>query len=210
MPHLDLASKYAVSFSLHVDLPNSNEVFNRAFKELQGSGRRLFFASLYSRKKSKVALVIRISPLDKERGYHLVIEYGSNDGIPTLPRKIPSVQRAFELLDAFKDPFEFNVFAQFVYPKERFQSSVGIPIKFASLDESTFDEVRGFRLIKHQGDNKVKYGIIIDLPPGESLQHSLNYLHTGKIGEGTFQDALNCGVTISEKFIRPSPSKTKV
>jgi hypothetical protein len=92
--------------------------------------------------------------------------------------------------------------ATFICPRDRFKSVFTLPWPIYSGDTSApFDEIGGVRVSKKAGDT-ILWSAIVDIVD-DSLMVSPDYSVAGALSESIFLEALNRGIDISGRLLKP-------
>jgi hypothetical protein len=203
MTKIDLARVNAKIFELHTDFMMSSEVFDQLFGEYSerfDEDDPILFLDIYSRQSTKHMNLCFISKLEEEQKYHLHLHYRIDASAPTPPKWMWKPDDAFEKLQSIVGVSSLNAQIRFIYPADRFYSSMRLPIALGPDTMSETDQIWGLRLIRFTNDGKVKFNIIIDQDTEEIL-HNLEFEYAGRLATETIIGAFNAGVNISEKFV---------
>lgn len=206
---LDLREAHAKEFRFHTHISISFEMFdkiiqlsNQSIKEiLPTSG--LPFAESYSQKGEKYAIIGFLSKPDEKGDSTLDISYIRNFR-GKLERRLPKASSVLQILSQLKGDFEVFSVATFTYRLGRFISILPLPVSVRNIDNQPFDQIRGVRFAKYDGD-KVKYSVVLDYPDrldisSQSFEVIVNLRYVGSLTKDLPKKLFNELVKVATKF----------
>lgn len=197
----DLVSVNAVNLSFYVELPLNSQLVDEIHKvskpdEDNDSG---FFDSYAVERHGHEAIAWVISPAENEDEFRISFNYTPGK-VKQLPKKVPKVGELIDILSNLRQEVTFNCSVTFQFGKREPTSSVVIlPIRISRLKALPFDEVRGLRFVKLEG-NKILYSVIHDLTSEGALQQNIGFSHSANFTGALADNILHKATDISRKF----------
>lgn len=112
------------------------------------------------------------------------------------------VRDLFQALGELDLRSEVRCEARFRYPDDAWSSIVALPWKLLQEGVLPFDEFRGFRAVKLQGD-ELLYTIIVDRPTNSAIAHFLSFSNVARLDSETPGALLEQATRISRRLVLP-------
>lgn len=130
----------------------------------------VLFGNIYLANNKKHAAIGSIERVGKKKEYFIRLHYYPVALIKK-PNKFKPVSNLLNCLKEIRNKILFDCIARFEYASSKYNSVVPLPIK---LRATLFDEIIGFRLVKHK-NKELYYDIIIEKPIKGKINHSISF-----------------------------------
>ena len=199
----DLVSVGAASLSFSTELYLNDDVVN-AIHEVSSpdeDGDSVFFDSYALQGHGHGVIAWVVSLPENKGGFRISFNYTPGK-VEQLPKKVPKVAQLIDILSNLKEKVAFDCSATFQFSKrERVLSPVvTLPIRISPAETLPFDEVRGLRFVKLEG-NKILYSVILDLTSEGALNQSIGFSHPSNFSTNLADDILRKSTDISRMFV---------
>jgi hypothetical protein len=202
---LNLSAYNAISFEITTKLEIPIKTYNSlkkcyAKQKDKEKNNSIIFGSDYVIEKVNYSVMGIINKI-KGKNYKLSILYikylRKKSKINDL--KLQPLSQMLSCLCDIKDSLTFDVEAFFEYNPKKFKNIFSLPFKLE--DNGSFDEIRGYRMVK-LAKNKKLYTIIMDRPDSnKDFYHTVFFSYTGNINESLPENILKEACNISKKGI---------
>lgn len=197
----DLVSVNAVALNFSTKLHLNDDVVNAIHKVSppDEDGDSSFLDSYALRRHGHGVVAWVISPAEDTEDFRISFNYAPTK-YKQLPKKVSKVAQLIDILLNLKQKVAFDCSATFQFSRREHISPVVIlPIRISRTKTLPFDEVRGLRFVKLEG-NKILYSVILDLTPEGALHQNIGFSYPSNFSMTLADNILHEATDISRKF----------
>jgi hypothetical protein len=132
--------------------------------------------------------------------YQLTFKCGVERG-ERLPKSLRAPQLLLETLAPLGLKATWRCRAEFEYAETEWQSVIPLPLRLVESAALPFDELRGVRAVKLEGD-KLVYSVILDRPDNKKCLHSVIFKYDASVEPSLAQGILSEAAKISLSFMK--------
>jgi len=164
----------------------------------EGAKEGIQFSHEYKADNVKHAVIGFLFEGDKPNLYIIAIHYKKRRLLKKEKKETKPISILLDCLKELPSDLTFSCTLRFEYPSSKFSSILPLPMK---LGGDLFDEIRGFRLVKHK-KKQISYDAIIDRPSNRKIYHNISFDHAGKFNIELPKSIFDKGNEISKKFVK--------
>lgn len=201
---LDLAAVDADSFDISMDIEEgiATDLLMRLEMSVDDAKEQTPFIYHYTRSNRRHEASAHFYTGRKDsraRGCQLMFDLN--------PVSFPKgTRRLSQLLDVLLEQ-EVKVLAHcsahFDYDLTKIRTLVPLPWRILDYENAPFDEIRGFRMVKLSGEDKVEFSAIINMAGQERIHTNLTFDHAGTFDQSFVNATFDRAVEIVSRLIRP-------
>lgn len=198
----DLVSVNVVDLSFYVGLPLNDDLVNAIHEAAppDEDGDSGFLDSYAVQRRGHRVIAWVISPAESKGDFRISFTYTLGKA-ERLLKKVPKVGQLIDILSNLKREVAFDCSVTFQFGKREPASSVVVlPLRISRLATIPFDEVRGLRFVKLDG-NKILYSVILDLTSEGVLRQNIVFSHSSNFSITLADNILRKATDISRKFV---------
>jgi hypothetical protein len=201
----DLAAVNADELSFACDVSLSAEDFSQLTAEL--GGKPLYnelpfvFGANYTKGGQRQRELAMLKRGKRGRDEYALTFHCTVGREGRLPRALKRPYFFLQTLAPFGLKATFKCAGKFQYSDTDWEPVIALPLRFVQWPALPFDELRGVRAVKLEGDN-LTYSVILDRPDNEKYLHSLMFEYDATIGPTLVEEVLAEAARISLLFIR--------
>lgn len=198
----DLVSANAVSLSFVTKLHLNDDLVNmiHEISPPDEDGDSSFLDSYVQQRHGHGVIAWVISPAENKGDFRASFTYAPAR-YERRPKKEPKVAQLIDILSNLKQEVAFDCSVTFQFSRREHVSPVFIlPIRTSCAKTLPFDEIRGMRFVKLEG-NKILYSVILDLTSEGALHQNIGFSYPSNFSMTLTDNILHKAIDISRKFI---------
>lgn len=121
------------------------------------------FLHSYSRARQPHLASAQVQPLAESNMYRVLLNVERTSDKVAVPAGAHRPSQMFNCLSTLKQSFAFNCLVHFVYPRQTYRATLGLPVRYSEPRALPFDIVRGYHVEKTENDGAI-YEAIVDQP----------------------------------------------